>query len=94
MSAKQIYLDPTAELERPVRPAVPRPGALAGLTLGLFDIGKPKGDIVLGRLAERFAATGVTIKHYNKGNYSAPAPTALRQRVAEECDLVVEGLAD
>jgi len=87
-------LDPTAERAPAVRPAAVRPPKLDGLTVGLLDISKPRGDVFMQRLGEAFAEAGVNVRHYCKPTFTKPAPTALRQEIAEDCDVVVEGLAD
>jgi len=87
-------LDPTAERAPAAQPAAARPGGLDGLTVGLLDISKPRGDVFMLRLGDALAEVGVTVKHYQKPTFTKPAPTALRQEIAADCDLVVEGLAD
>ena len=87
-------LDPTAERSPAVRPAAARPQALDGLTVGLLDISKPRGDLFMQRLGAALAETGVTVRHYRKPTFTKPAPTELRQEIAAECDLMIEGLAD
>lgn len=87
-------LDPTAERAPTARPAAARPDKLDGLTVGLLDISKPRGDVFMQRLGDAFAEVGVEVRHYAKPTFTKPAPTALRQEIAESCDVVVEGLAD
>ena len=87
-------LDPTAERAPASRPAAARPQALDGLTVGLLDISKPRGDYFMQRLGDALRAGGLKVKHYQKPTFTKPAPTALRQEIAADCDLVVEGLAD
>ena len=90
----QILLDPTGE-RRPVeRPRAPRPKSLAGRKVGLLDISKPRGDVFLDRLAALLAARGATVRRYTKPTYTKPAPADLRHRIAEECEVVIEALAD
>ena len=71
-----------------------RPGSLDGLTVGLLDISKPRGDVFLDRVAERLSDAGITVKRYAKPTFARPAPTDLRQQIATEVNAVVEGLAD
>jgi hypothetical protein len=89
-----VLLDPTGELD-PVR-RVPRakPRSLSGLTVGLLDISKARGDIFLDRLEQLFNAQGVATKRYKKPTFTRPAPIGLVQEIASQCDVVVEGLAD
>lgn len=87
-------LDPTSERAPAARPRAPRLPALAGRTVALLDIRKPLGDVFLGRVAERLAERGATVRRYAKPTFTKPAPTDLRQRIATECDAVIEALAD
>jgi hypothetical protein len=87
-------LDPTSERVPVARALTPRPATLDGATVGLLDISKARGNIFLDRLAEQLAAQGVAVRRYRKPTFTRPAPTALRQQIAAECTLVVEGLAD
>jgi len=89
-----IILDPTAERAPSAKPAATRPSAVDGLTVGLLDISKPRGDLFMQRLGAALSAEGIQVKHYQKPTFTKPAPTALRQKIAEDCDLMVEGLAD
>lgn len=87
-------LDPTSERAPSARPRAPRLRALAGATIALLDIRKPLGDVFLGRVAERLDALGATVRRYTKPTFTKPAPVDLRQRIATECDAVIEALAD
>ena len=87
-------LDPTAELAPIVRQGAPRLAAIDAATIGLLDISKPRGDVFLDRLAELLAARGVKVRRYVKPTHARPAPADLGSQIAEECDAVVEALAD
>ncbi|MBT6272868.1 MAG: hypothetical protein HOI95_01900 [Chromatiales bacterium] len=87
-------VDPTGELSPVRRERLGRPPALDGLTVGILDISKPRGDVFLDRLDERLNAVGIGVKRYIKPTFARPAPTELRQQIATEVDAVVEGLAD
>jgi len=89
-----ILLDPTGELQPELRQPLPKPATLAGLTVGLLDISKARGDVFLDRIAARLAEHGVEVKRYKKPTFTRPAPLALLQTIAGEVDVVVEGLAD
>jgi hypothetical protein len=89
-----ILLDPTAERSPTVRPRLARPDRLDGLAIGVLDIAKARGDVFLDRLAERLEERGLAVKRYRKPTNTRPAPLALRQQIATEVDLVVEGLSD
>ena len=89
-----VLLDPTSERSPVARALTARPAALAGLAVALLDISKPRGNVFLDRLAELLAAQGARINRYKKPTFTRPAPTALRQQIAAENQLVIEGLAD
>ena len=100
----KVVLDPTAERSPSSRERLARPEQLAGLTVGLLDISKPRGDVfhdyqrhmhdVIDRLESLLAQRGVSVKRYMKPTVAKPAPLPLRQQIVGEVDLVVEGLAD
>ena len=90
----RVYLDPTAERTAAGRPRAARPGSLAGKTVGLVDIAKPRGDVFLDRLAERLAADGVRVVRFTKPTFTKPAPLDLRQEIATRCEAMIEALAD
>ena len=89
-----LLLDPTAERSPTVRPRLSRPSSLDGLTVGILDISKPRGDVFLNRIDERLTERGITVKRYMKPTMARPAPLPLRQQIGTEVDLVFEGLAD
>ena len=89
-----ILLDPTSERSPTVRPRLPRPERLDGLRIGILDIAKPRGDVFLRHLGERIGERGIAVKHYAKPTNTRVAPLALRQQIATEVDLVIEGLSD
>ena len=88
-------LDPTDESRPPQRQLAARPEALSG-TVGLLDISKPRGDVLIDRFAELIThqAPDITIKRYRKPTFTKPAPPALLGQIQEECDFVIEALAD
>ena len=87
-------LDPTSEQTPAARQRATRPESLAGLTVGLLDISKPRGNVFLDHVAERLAGLGADVRHYTKPTFTKPAPVDLRQEIATECDAVIEALAD
>ena len=89
-----IVLDPTGEREAAARKRPPRLSSLAGATIGLLDISKPRGGRFLDRLQERLMASGAEVKRYRKPTFTKPAPIDLRQKIAGECAAVIEALAD
>ncbi len=94
MTQQTILLDPTAERAPSARPRLARPDQLDGLTVGLLDISKARGNVFLDRLDERLSGMGIAVKRYKKPTFTRVAPTALSQQIASECQVVVEGLAD
>ncbi len=87
-------LDPTSEQTPATRERVTRPESLAGLTVGLLDISKPRGNVFLDRVSERLTGLGATVNRYTKPTFTKPAPVDLRHEIATECDAVIEALAD
>jgi hypothetical protein len=90
----RILLDPTSERRLAIRERVGRPPSLAGKTVGLLDISKPRGDVFLDRVEELFRARGVTVLRFAKPTFTKPAPADLRHEIATRCDAVIEALAD
>ena len=89
-----VLLDPTSERSPTIRPRLLRPASLEGLTVGILDIAKARGDVFLHRLGERLSERGITVKHYAKPTNTRVAPLPLRQQIAAEVNLVIEGLSD
>lgn len=87
-------MDPTAEASPVERTPLPKPQSLAGLTVGLLDISKPRGNIFIDRLEDLLIQRGVKTRRYAKPTFTRIAPLALKQQIAQECDLVLEALAD
>ena len=87
-------LDPTAETSSVRRGRCAPPPSLEGLTLGLLDIGKARGETFLDRLETHFAGRGLTVKRYAKPTNTRTAPVELAQTIAEEVDVVVDALSD
>ncbi|MDE0065380.1 MAG: hypothetical protein OXN44_00755 [Acidimicrobiaceae bacterium] len=89
-----VVLDPTSELRPETRERVARPESLNGLTVGLLDISKPRGDIFLDRVEEKLTGLGANVKRFKKPTFTKPAPVDLRHEIAVSCDAVIEALAD
>ena len=87
-------LDPTGERVPAQRQLLPRPETLAGRSVGLLDISKARGDVVLDRLAELLARDGARVLRYRKPTFARPAPVDLRHEIATHCEVVIEALAD
>lgn len=90
----RTVLDPTAERSPATRALLPRPPSLAGRTVGLLDIGKARGNVVLDRLELLLQADGATVRRYRKPTFARVAPVDLRHEIAEQCEVVIEALAD
>jgi hypothetical protein len=89
-----VLLDPTSERSPTVRPRLPRPERLDGLVIGLLDIAKPRGDVFLDRLEEQLRGRGARVRRYAKPTFTKVAPIDLRREIAQQCDVVIEALAD
>jgi hypothetical protein len=87
-------LDPTGERSPSVRALTDRPTTLSGVTVGLLDISKPRGNVFLDRVELRLHERGIQTKRYKKPTYTKPAPVDLRHEIATECQAVIEALAD
>ncbi|RIK97897.1 MAG: hypothetical protein DCC71_21410 [Proteobacteria bacterium] len=94
MSEPRILLDPTGERNVAVKPRLPRLASLAGVTVGLLDIAKPRGDRFLDRVQSHLEGAGATVRRYRKPTFTKPAPVDLRQQISVQCGAVVEALAD
>jgi len=89
-----VLLDPTSERSPTKIPRLPRPDSLDGLTIGLLDIAKARGDVFLDRLEELLTERGLEVRRYAKPTFTKPAPIDLRHEIATQCDVVIEALAD
>jgi hypothetical protein len=88
-------LDPTDE-RVPIRRALaPRDEVITG-TIGLLDINKARGDVMIDQLKRRLSErlSGVEVRAYRKPTPAKPAPDEVRRKMMEECDFVIEALAD
>lgn len=94
MTGARTILDPTSERTVAERRRLGRPASLSGLTVGLLDISKPRGDVFLDRLEERLVGVGADVKRYKKPTFTKPAPVDLRHEISVECQVVIEALAD
>lgn len=91
---QRVLIDPGSERSPARREPLPPVATLEGRTVGLLDISKPRGDVFLDEIARMLGERGVNVKRFTKPTFTRPAPTELRQQIASECDLVIEGLAD
>jgi hypothetical protein len=90
----RTVLDPTGERQPADIPHAARPPRLDGLTVGLLDISKARGDVFLNRLEERLVERGARIERYRKPTFTKLAPVDLRHEISTTCDVVIEALAD
>jgi len=90
----RVVLDPTGERSPVERELVPRPASLDGLTIGLLDISKARGDVFLDHLDGLLQARRLTTVRYKKPTFTKNAPIDLRHEIATRCDVVIEALAD
>jgi hypothetical protein len=94
MSDERVYVDPTGEVASAKRERLERPATLNGLTVGLLDISKAKGDIFLDRIAQKLEGIGAKVERYAKPTFTRVAPMDLKQLISTQCDVVIEALAD
>jgi hypothetical protein len=87
-------MDPTSERAPEKRQPLPRPAGLEGKTVGLLDISKPKGDVFIDRLEDLLVQKGLATRRYIKPTFTRVSPVELNQKIAAECDVVIESLAD
>lgn len=89
-----VVLDPTGERHPAQRQRIERPASLEGLTIGLLDISKARGDVFLDQMAERLVERGLRVERFRKPTFTKPAPIDLRHEISTRCDVVIEALAD
>jgi hypothetical protein len=87
-------LDPTSERTPSERSLLVRPTSLVGVSVGLLDISKPRGDVFLERLEHRLREHGAMVTRFRKPTFTKPAPVDLRHEIASTCRVVIEALAD
>jgi len=86
--------DPTAETSSVKRARRAPPASLAGLTVGLFDIGKTRSDEFFNQIEKRFTERGLKVKRFGKPTNAKVATPENLQKVASEANVVVIGLSD
>ena len=90
-----IILDPTDERVPVERQISRRNGSISG-TIGLLDISKPRGNVLLDELErlllERLPE--IKVNRYRKPTFAKPCPDDLRRTIKSECSFLVEALAD
>jgi hypothetical protein len=90
-----IILDPTDERVPVERHVSPRSGTLSGV-IGLLDISKPRGNVMLDELEKllKQKAPDVSVRRFKKPTFTKPCPDALRVEIRDSCTYLVEALAD
>lgn len=90
----------------PERSRAPRKAStLEGLVVGLLDLSKSGGDIILNRVEDHLLSRAPLpgrqqrkrcreVRRYRKPTFSRPCPSELRAQIVKECDVVIEALAD
>jgi hypothetical protein len=94
VSGTRVVLDPTGERAAPTRERTPRPAALDGLTVGLLDISKARGNVFLDQLERHLSPLAGRVIRYAKPTFTKVAPIDLRHEISTQCDVVIEALAD
>ena len=94
--ANTILLDPIAPNNASEKFLAPRLDGLDGKVMGLLNISKNGSDIFLDRVEElmREHFDLVDVVRVTKPTFARPAPQDLITELADQCDFVVEGLAD
>ena len=94
MAEKLIVLDPTLEVEAPQTKRAARPPQIR--TLGLLDNSKPNSGELLKKVAALVAEQypAIQVKYYRKAGAYRPAPSALLDQMAAECDAALIGIGD
>jgi len=90
----RVLFDPTAEQAPARRERLSRPASLEGITIGLLDISKARGDVFLDEIEARLKAQNLSVKRFRKPTFARVAPPDLARQIARECDVVIEALAD
>lgn len=91
---ERTLLDPTSERQPAQRERAPRPASLDGLTVGLLDIAKARGDVFLDRIEEQLLARGLRCERFAKPTFTKVMPLELGGVIATRADVVIEALAD
>ena len=90
----QVLLDPTSERSPVQRQQLARPAKLDGLTVGLLDISKARGNVFLDQLEKRLRDRDIEVLRFAKPTFTKPAPLDLRHEISTKCNVVIEALAD
>jgi hypothetical protein len=91
---QRILLDPTSGTGTTTRLAPAKLATIEGATVGLLDISKPRGSVFLDRVEQVLCERGARVRRYRKASYARVADRDLRVEIAQQCDAVIEALAD
>jgi hypothetical protein len=94
MTGTTVLLDPTSERAPAARERLAPPASLEGRTVALLDISKPRGDVFLDHIEGKLAERGIEVRRYRKPTVSKKAPPAVYDAIVDECQNVVEAIAD
>jgi hypothetical protein len=88
--------DPTVTPASSAATLAARVPDLQNKVMGVLDISKAKGDIFLDRLVARLHEQfhPREIIRRTKPTFARPAPEELRKELEQQCDLIIEALAD
>lgn len=86
--------DPTAETSPVIRERIPPPESLDKATIGLLSISKERSAEFLDSIERELTQRGLKVLRFAKPTHTKPAPEAVIQNIVEQCDVVIEGLAD
>lgn len=89
-----ILRDPTAELSPVLRERIAPPASLENCTVGLLSISKERSAEFLDELEKQMAGCGARLSRFEKPTHTKPAPPQLIADLVDNCDVVIEGLAD
>lgn len=87
-------LNPCGAQTRRCEPLAPRPGGLAGRSIGILDNSKPNAGVLLARVAELLAARAgaASLRMWRKSTSAQPADCL--DEIARSVEVVLTGLAD
>ncbi|HEC08665.1 MAG TPA: hypothetical protein ENI86_03730 [Acidimicrobiales bacterium] len=92
--APRVLVDPTSE-KVPAARTRPEPlESITGRTIGLLDISKARGNLLLDRVQQHLEGRGAKVIRFRKPTFAKPAPVDLRHEIATQCEAVIEALAD
>ena len=93
---KTVLLDPTDLGGASSKFLAPRLSNLNNKVMGFLNIGKNGSDIFIQRVEELMCEQFVfaDVIHVKKPTFTRPAPQEIITQLADQCDFVIEGLAD